>query len=63
MNEALALPSRDSTLDKKMDKCTADHPTGCPSKPQTVGHWGEKSQSGAGIREGFLEEVEFEINP
>lgn len=45
------------------DKCAVDHPARCSSKPHTVGYCGENFLSGAGIREGFLEEVEFEINP
>ena len=45
------------------DKRTVDHAARCSSKPHTVGYCGEAFQSEAGIREGFWEEVEFEINP
>ena len=42
------------------DKCTVDQPARCSSKPHTVGYCGENFQSGAGIREDFLEEVSGE---
>lgn len=42
--------------------CIVDHSARCSSKPHTVGYCGENFQSGAGIKEGFLEEAEFEIN-
>lgn len=65
MNEAPALPSRESMLHEKTRRSRNDHQMICSSKAQTVClgvHWREQSQAGAGIREGFLKEVEFEIN-
>lgn len=65
VNEAPALPSRESMLHEKTRKSRIDHQMICSSKAQTVClevHWKEQSQAGAGIREGFLEEVKFKIN-
>lgn len=65
VNEAPALPSRESMLHEKTRKSRNDHQMICSSKAQTVClevHWREQSQAGAGIREDFLKVVEFEIN-
>lgn len=63
MNEALALPSRDSMLHRKHRAgMTIRRGTPAGHRLGPAVHRKGHSQPGAGIREGFLEEVKFEIN-